>query len=308
MISNRLRAANLESLERQFFDERAQRGARYLQEASPSQIALTLESHLLREPNERALARRDEVDCLLRFYSILELATACGVLADLPPSLVEDASAHLREPAMQRYYKYYYPLLLPQAFASRLGGGCLAYGEVDDGVLQQFVVIDSLRRTPEVEHFLWFLDDGFTDGYGLPDLFATVKSSRSLLRSMTRAPENCTIVDNAVRGFSDFLSFCRELRSFLDRVRNPLLRSAFWHFHGYWFNLVGGQVLGVLTAGIETLRAHLANLNPRHGSLAHDREGVSAALSMDSAIRDLQHLTSSIYRFELESHLYSKRD
>jgi hypothetical protein len=309
-----LNEANLESLQRQFLDKRCVAATRFLARSGEQAIARTLDSHLLREPSASAMRRRDELDYLLRYYSILELAAATGLVPRLPAPVKQQALAVLQQPSVQRYYQHYYPLLLPQLFLNRLKGRPWRAQGTDEGSLSKFIVIDSLRQTREVELFLWFLDDGYENGYGLADVFEVVKNGRRLAQTIARDPEESSSGDLAVIGFLEFLSFSRELKAFLDGLEDPLLRSAFWHFHGYWYDQIGGQVLGVLTAGIESLRRHVEGgegvppaATRRRGTPRNQvREARETNVSMDLAIRDLQVLTSAIYRYPLDAYILKR--
>jgi hypothetical protein len=110
-----------------------------------------------------------------------------------------------------------------------------------------------------------------------------------------------------------FLSFATELDRFLSQVSDtPLIQSAFWHQHGYWFELIGGKVLGVLTAGIEALRHYAAVpaeedlKDTDYGAAEAAEDAARAQHEMDAAIRSLQRLTSSIYRYPLDRYAYKR--
>jgi hypothetical protein len=299
-----LLAANLESLDLEFLDHRAQGGLALLLNATDAELALTLQSHLLREPSQPAIAIREQVDYLMRYCSMLELASLTGTIPDpLPQTLADQMRTILSRPAVRRYYERYYPILLPQFLLRRLSGKPLRASFEGDGMalLSRFINVSSLREGKDPEMFLAFLDDFITiDGRGRADVLRILQNGPDFVRSMTtRHPD---AIDTGVRGFVAFLSFSSALNAFLLELRHsPLLQSAFWHYHGYWFQQIGGQVLGVITAGVETLRSYVDVEPADDGVRAEMRE---THASMDASIRDLQMLTSAIYRYPLELALY----
>lgn len=298
-----LLAANLESLDLEFLDDRAQGGLAFLLNATDAELALTLQSHLLHEPSQPAMKIRDHVDFLMRYFSILELASLTGTIPNpLPETVSHSAHAVLSRPAVRRYYERYYPILLPQFLLRRLNGDPLRFAFEGNGMplLSRFIDVSSLREGDNPEMFLAFLDDITIYGRGLPHVLSILQDGRKFVRSMTtKHPDE---IDNGVRGFVAFLSFSRALNAFLLELRHsPLLRSAFWHYHGYWFQQIGGQVLGVITAGVETLRNYV-DVESADADVHAEMKETHA--SMDASIRDLQMLTSAIYRYPLELELY----
>ncbi len=318
-----IKAANLRAITDRYFGAAARRAAAFLDNASPSRLARALESHLLHQPSARSIAVRDDVDCLLRYYSVLELAWLTNAIDSWP----EDTAAvarHLKEPFVRRYYERYYPLLLPQLLRHRLeGSGVSGNGDHTDAFLR-LVDLDELRDREETPMFLWFLDDGTEvwddEEYGLTDALKIIVDGDRFVKRLTLKESDQTPADRAVRGFINFLAFSRELEALLDRLSSdPIVQSAFWHHHGYWYQQLGGQVLGVMTAGIEAFRGHVsASVNAEIESqtskdmmqetdLFTESAIEATHRDMNHAVRVLQRLTSSVYRFALESYLYGER-
>jgi len=302
-VSPQLLQANLESLDLRFRDQSTNDGMKFLRTAHDARAAIVLDSHLLRAPSGDAFDIRGDVDMAMRYYCILELASLVGAIPDpLPAALADETRATLSRAAVRRYYERYYPLLLPQFLLRRLNGQPLRVDFEGDGMslLSRFIDVSSLREGDNAEMFLDFLDDITINDYGLGDVIRILQNGREFVHSMTTKKLNEG--DQGVRGFVDFLGFSRELNTFLRQMKSAdLLRSAFFHFHGYWFQQIGGQVLGAITAGVETLRTYVTD-GADDDVIA--KEIADTHKAMDTAIRDLQVLTSSAYRYPLELQLY----
>src|SRR5208337_4560691 len=63
---------------------------------------------------------------------------------------------------------------------------------------------------------------------------------------------------DAIRGLGKFLAFCVELEVLLDFASDlPMLRSAMWHYHSYWFGLLSNKVGVELPTMVEKYGAWL---------------------------------------------------
>lgn len=303
-----LKLANLQSLRRLYWNEQTEAAVEYLRTATISSQAVVLDSHLLRTPSQRAVKIRDAVDQLLQYFSIIELGMLAGAL-DIRATL-PGAQLLLSMPLLVRYYQRFYPMALPSLHLARLQGQPLTIeGDMQGAqLLQEFVAINMKAQTAEVDLFLWFLDDGYQGAFGLQDVLRLLTDGEAFVQAMLTPTNKREPHHVALHGLLQFLSFSSRLNEFLiSGGLPPLLRSAFWHFHGYWFQQIGGQVLGVMTAGVEALRTFAAPPDPPliGGDRAPDpaRDIEATHESMNKSIRDLQLLTSAVYRYPLDRHL-----
>jgi hypothetical protein len=307
-----IQEANLSDLTRRFFEETsAASGAKLLDEVRGSQdLFELLRSHLLQPITDTEVPQRDAIDDLLAFYSILEIASMChGISPELPAELAASAADHLSLPAMRRYYEKLYPLLLPRLFLQRLmGNAVLAEPEFPYDYLRQFLEITEMLSDAEVQMFLWFLDDGSApdeegNQYGLQDFLLTLSDGRKFAKIIAVAPENRTPLHQSLHGFVQFLEFCRLFDGLLQGLTDsPIFQSALWHFHGYWFQQLSGQVFGVISTAIEQYR----NWVPKEGKDEQEIRAIAAThRSMDRAQLAMQRLTSAGYRHLLEAMFYS---
>ncbi len=275
-----------------------------------------LRSHLVKGVlTQREVTARDSVDHLLSYLGLLEIASIVSAIPwPLPGIFGRRAERALSNAAVRRYYEHFYPLILPVLFRWRLEGTPLVqYGAFDGCVphFQQFLNLSEILGEPEVIEFLWFLDDGRSwdpksrKWVGLRDFFGLLTHPAKLVKYLAHAGNQSPVAD-ALRGFLRFVSFSLMLDQLLVSTSEwPLLQSALWHHHAYWFYQLSGQVGGVLAAGIEGFRAHVGD-----GSRRRPRQEAEAVTEthrlMDSAQLVLQRLTSSLYRAPLEQAYFAR--
>jgi predicted RNA-binding protein with RPS1 domain len=249
-------------LKRQYFDEdTGQRAAKRIDNANTPQKQKNL-TFLLRHHDEQEISDpetwdRDEVDQLLHFYSIMEIAALLGLIPDpLPEDLRSMALRHLRQPAVNKYFVTNYPLLLPQLFLLR-AAALLDLKEVSRGEFFsefiQLLQLDAMMHggDEDVDNFLWMLDGGLIGKYDIDDAIESFKTPTIFVRCLTKVRKSMTGCDSAMRGCLLFLNFCRELDSFLSSSdTSPWLRYESWHLYGYWFSqmqfMVGDRINGII--------------------------------------------------------------
>jgi hypothetical protein len=192
---------------------------------------------------------RDSFDYLLNLYSMAEIASLIALVPNpLPREFRERALADLSQPAVQKYYEQYFPLLLPTLLRQRISGQ-QDLRSVDSDAGPVFMDFLQLSRTLENDRdllcFLWMLDGAETsDGVWLDDLIPVLADERQLVRVLTGRGSRGQPIQikgrrgkrSGVVGFSKFLEFCNALDALLRQSKPmPLLQSAMWHFHSFWF-------------------------------------------------------------------------
>ena len=230
---------------------------------------------------------------------MLEVASIAGcVPAPLPSDLITSALSRLGRPSVRRYFSRLYPLALPQLFMQRIAGHGLP---TDDSypLFSTFLQVTQSRRTPDINTFLSFLNGGEEEGEGLEDVLQVFSTQTRLVRNLTATRESPS--RRGLRGLLGFLRFARELDELLVRsAEHRILQSAFWHYHGYWFQQLGLQLAGVLATTIESYRDQV-------GEPTSERERVlieKTHADMDVAHLALQRLCSGVYSAALDTRLY----
>ena len=198
---------------------------------------------LLRHHDEEAINnteswQRDEVDYLLEYYSLLEIACTLDLV---PWPLEEDVASaavrHLEHPAVQKYMEHY-PVHLPQLLVLRLNGlftGRVACEQAPT-LFWQLLELDARLFNDNCEAFLWFIDGGVRGGYDIDSVMRTVKSAKAYFRAVSVPARKVTSLTKALHGLRIFLQFCVDLDAFLaDPALPPLFRVEAWKYFAYWF-------------------------------------------------------------------------
>jgi hypothetical protein len=315
-----LRRANIADLIANYFEGTgALGGAKTIDSSEDENLNALLRSHLLRGiTSDEEIEARAQIDDLLAFYSLLEIGILTGALEEqLPREIHGSAERHLTRPAVRRYYEKFYPLFLPQLFLRRLQDNpasaesapsnyFVSWSEPSNYFVS-FLEVNEMLGSEEVETFLWFLDDGFVDDTGLEDVLRVLDDPEKFTRRMLRPPPKQTALDQALRGMIQFFEFCANFDKLLKSAQDPLIQSASWHYHGYWFQQIGGQVHGVISTAIEQYRTWVPGPDDPLG--AGNLDAIQAThTSMDTIHRALQRLTSAIYRSALEQLLLKDKD
>lgn len=253
---------------------------------------------LLRHHDERRIRNRetwerDEIDELLHFYSVMEVAALLELIpSPLPTDLRRMALRHLSQPAVNKYYVMNYPLVLPQLFLLRAAGFMNLTDGSEGASFPAFVRLLQLDATihggdEDVDIFLWFLDGGAIEGFDIEDTIRKFKSAKKFFRSLTKRRKHMTIADSSVRGCVLFLNFCREIDSFLSSGDiSPLLRFESWHLYDYWFSnlqaMVGDRISDMIdTAGGWTAKRDTASKRQKEKRVAELRGILRRLLSGD---------------------------
>jgi len=240
---------------------------------------------------------RDSFDFLIGAYSLVEVASiACFVPDPLPRDFREEAFADLRHPAVRTYYEEKYPLRLPTLLCERLDGkgqDCVGDAQEASMIFGEFMELSRTRQIdPDVEEFLWFLDNGETAGVGLRDVLAVIESRARFEVEITKRPVEQRALQRALHGFRKFMTFCLDLDGLLARsAAVPLLRSSMWHYHSYWFRVLDRQVGETMRLAIKLLESWLSEDGRPTGS--------------QQVLGAIERLTAGSYGAEVDSLFHS---
>ncbi|MFN8547192.1 MAG: hypothetical protein U0527_04275 [Candidatus Eisenbacteria bacterium] len=217
----------------------------WIESGKDAQLGRLLRDHRTDEVDSSAeLERREAVDQLLGFYGLVEVAIVAGYVPwPLPQELGDRAKRQLTHPALIKYYREFYPLELPAMLEARLAGWRgprLRLTKRVEALFLRFLdVSTAIEANDAVDSFLWFLEDGYYGGYGLPDCHKALRSIESYLGHVRVPPTDRDPLDWAVAGVGEYLEFCRELdRLLIESAELPHLQRAMWCHHAYWFQSV----------------------------------------------------------------------
>jgi hypothetical protein len=228
---------------------------------------------------------RNSFDELLAFYSLIEIGCISGFLSSrLPEDFQRVALDHLSNVAVRRYYEVKYPLLLPLLLRLRLKNGRGVEADANKGVsvYQQFLEVNSVFEDSDVSIFVWMLDGGSVNTSRLRDMLDLLDKPLRYAGTLLKPVSWQSTVDHAIKGFGKFLEFCVLFDSLLRQAREtPILRSALWHYHAYWFNLLNRHLRGRLRDTVQRVSLH-------HGAELRSEPGVESVQVLAKLV-DLQN-------------------
>jgi len=207
--------------------------------------------HAIRDSKEIKI--RDAFDDLLSFYSQLEIASIANFIPiQIPSPHKECAGNILNHNAVSKFYREYYPLLLPQLYIARLNGFFDFRYEQNNETIPLFIEMLEINRPfyedPDVLSFLRCLDDYIIYEkssnviVSLGVIIDVIKDAKNYLERLGRVKNDRNALDKALQGFVKFLGISINYNLLLIRSSHfPLLQSAMWHDQSYWFGNLRGK-------------------------------------------------------------------
>lgn len=238
-----IQSINLANLRNEYFIDKApQRAIAILKKGDKERKLKTLLRDHRKDDvdDQQEISKRDDVDELLSYYSILEIGAIAGFVPPQPTREdSEDAEWVLNNKHVRRFYEEFYPLRLPVLHRYRLAGEwghteeSARAGELFVGFLQANAVI---ANDDDVNSFLALLDD-FTDGEFCEEkLVEALDDLPAMIKRLAASDSDQDALSSALAGMMKFFQFCPTLLRVLDSASEmPILRAAMWHYHSYWF-------------------------------------------------------------------------
>lgn len=211
---------------------------------------------------------RDNIDFLIDYFSILEIGLLAGYLPNpLPQKTENEANYLLKNEFVNKYFSEYYPLLLPQLLVkqiskySRQNYFDKSYSLNSHSIYDRFLILrQSIKDDADIDQFLWFLDDGYTAGYTISDLWNVLEDKNRIEYKLGR--NNRHPLNTALWGFIKYVQFLSDFASLLkDAEEDILLQSALWHHQSYWFEHLKERVGDIIHIGIKNIRESMKNIN-----------------------------------------------
>lgn len=210
--------------------------------------------------------KRDNVDYLLEYYAILELGRIANYFPeDLTPSLKAEIREILDNDYVKRYYMDFYPLALPQLLLEQIETDKVFYSDENNDQLaayfEEFLMLTSIKRDEDVLQFLWFLDDGLTEGYSIHHLWNVLINKDKIKYKLGSDPNHT--LNRALFGFIKYIQFLDDYAEFLKKLDQlRILQSACWHFHSYWFEHMQHKLGDIVTVALKNIRS-AARITPK---------------------------------------------
>lgn len=185
---------------------------------------------------------RDNVDQLIKFYSILELAILTGYVSQpLPEPLQQEIIKILGNKHVAAYYEQFYPDLLPQLLYEAIDARKMQEPIGDSSDFIKLLIVNGMIDN-NVTNFLWLLDSGSFGDYDL-DEFKKTLTNVDEIQSILEGDADFKTEQEVFWGLLGYLNYIEHFDQLLKKVsKNSLMESAFWHFQGYWFERINKGV------------------------------------------------------------------
>lgn len=217
------------------------------------------------------LTFRYQVDLLLQYYSVVEIAILAGqVPPELTPTLRLEVETVLGNAQVKKYYEVHYPLLLPAVLFKAVRDNYRQPVLNGATVFRQLVEITG-RRDEDEEVFLDLLDDFILDGYSIDDLVGLLGDKEGIRQVLVKERKKEGTLDKAFWGFYRFCDKMLAYERLLKGCRSPLLKSAIWHLQSYWFEGMRQAMEGKYLKGIRTIKQVAASISMEEYTQAFDK-------------------------------------
>jgi hypothetical protein len=258
---------NLHSLHAEFHDKgKAGLGAatlrHYIDRSEDTKLAHLLRDHKEEPVFDEELERRFEADALIEYYNLLFIAALAGYV---PPTLDKDMADELRSildhPSVTPYYRIYYPYKLAEytlLYAAGRDPFDATATPVTLSAFHDFISLNrTLKRDKDLERFLGMLDHVVYGGYAIGDVIDTLSSPARLEQAFTTKEK--TEAERATWGFFKFTGFASQFRDLLETLdERPLLQSAMWLYHGYYFDRMNDRLRGFFNIAFKHIKEALS--------------------------------------------------
>lgn len=237
---------------------------------------------------------RDNLDLVLSFLSLIELGlvTSYFEIKDIDKDRLSLYSKILNNECIFKYYTYYYPqnLLLLLRYRLNVGRPFFTHTQEKQNSFSNFYNFVNYFYKSKILDFAWLLDDGISDNQeiDLEDFLFFLTKKEKIIESFDKPENKKKDIDIALIGFNEFLKFSNDFDTFLEKNKDKFLNSLYWNFFGYWYNILSGSVLGVISYSIEHFR-----LKGKNDIFVNYNHFV------------LQKLSSGYYRFYLDDKIFN---
>ncbi|UYQ95468.1 hypothetical protein MKQ68_10190 [Chitinophaga horti] len=209
---------------------------------------------LLRHHNEatvysRELTQRFEIDALLQYYALLQVAITAGYIPrQLNETLKSEIIGVLTNPDVQTYCSKNYPFQLPSLLLYTVRDG-IDFLANDTGtskrLFNEFLLTNRLiEEDAEVTCFLRMLD---YVSYNNEDIDSVIEllANRTKLAKVLSKPAETEGKEMAVWGFIKYADFLVKLKTVIQTAdAEPKLQSVMWEYHSYWFRIMAAEMRG----------------------------------------------------------------
>lgn len=210
---------------------------------------------------------RNNIDFLIDYFSIIEIGLIANYLPNpLPIKTEKDIILILNNQFVYKYISEYYPLALPQLLLKQISksrGEKYFYTDnfkENTALFDRFLLLNQIvRNDNDIQQFLWFLDDGRTSGFSISDFWDVLHDINILNHKLSISIKHP--LNSALWGFIKYIQFLTDFANLLRECKeDPLLQSAFWHHHSYWFEHMKERIGDIINVGIKNIHQSMHNV------------------------------------------------
>jgi hypothetical protein len=209
---------------------------------------------------------RFHIDALIEYYNLLLVGVMAGYI---PPELDaperDDILMLLGNRAVQPYYmeRYSYPMTaLTLKYVQKQEWTKVEATDVSITVFNELIMLNrQLRTDKDIIRFTGMLDFVVYKSVSLKDVLKVLSSEKRLSAVLSSKKTNRPL-HSAVWGFMKYTAFMSQMRQVLEETRGqPLLQSAVWLYHGYYFEQMNNQMSAFFEIAFDCLGKALVELN-----------------------------------------------
>lgn len=236
---------------------------------------------LLRHHNQggvydKELKTRFKIDALIEYYNLLTVAAIAGFIPiDFDKRNREEISEIIGCNSVRPYYESRYPYFLTQVtlnYCNVTNKEKLLAPSLNSSVLfNEFLVINSLiKEDKDVICFLGMLDYVTYKDINVNDLIEILKDANRLSNILSKMRYD-DIESKSVWGFVKYTQFLTRFRLLLNKTgHDPLLASAMWQYHGYYFNRLSETLKRFFDEAMRAMKSALSELKVSQQLLKED--------------------------------------
>jgi len=207
------------------------------------------------------LTKRFEIDTLVEFYNLLLVGAKAGFISPaFDKELTTEIQIILSHPSVIPYYKKHYPYKLTEYTRQYVNEKKYFESIDNDSYLCCFTDFISLNRMLEcdkdIEMFLDMLDFVLYGEESIDEVIGILSSYPKLSKALTAKTGGDK--SRLVWGFFKYTAFLSQFKELIGSIENnPLLQSAMWLYHGYFFDRMNTKMKSLFDKAFQNIEKAL---------------------------------------------------
>jgi hypothetical protein len=258
---------NLRSLKSEYHDKgKAFRGYNnifsYIDNKKNKELDWLLRNHVGQPVYGQELIERFEIDALIEFYNLLLIGAVAGYIpSNFGDELNTEIVTVLSHPSVQPYYQTYYPYKITEYTLQYASSGRFFEQQPTITSISSFHDFLSQNRTlktdKDLERFIGMLDHVWYNDETIDDIIKVLSSYPELNKAITAKEKHEK--EKGVWGFFKYTVFLSQFKELLMETDSPLMQSAMWLFHGYYFDRMNIKMKSFFNQAFDNIETALTN-------------------------------------------------